>query len=148
MPGDIHRCHPAFAPRVIAWLRRCRDEGLRVWIVSSYRDMETQRALYLRWLRRGRTGLPAAPPGRSLHNYGLAVDYAAASGAERDEAGLLAEQMGLRWGGRFMQRDPVHVDIGYDLTRAREEWARQPELVAIPSSSDAAPDAPDSRPTA
>ncbi len=44
------------------------------WTVTSgYRSIDAQRVLYARY-RNG--GARAAPPGRSAHNYGLAIDVA------------------------------------------------------------------------
>lgn len=48
--------------------------GVRsVRITSVMRSRAQQRALYLRYLR-GESRFPAAPPGRSMHEYGYAWD--------------------------------------------------------------------------
>ena len=47
--------------------------GIPVTITSTYRSWNEQQALYDRWLR-GESRWPAAPPGHSAHNWGLAWD--------------------------------------------------------------------------
>ncbi len=51
-----------------------RTEGIRLWVSSGYRTRKEQRLLYERY-RMG-LGPPAARPGRSNHQRGLAVDLA------------------------------------------------------------------------
>ncbi len=54
-------------------LEWARYYGIEVLITSSYRSWNEQQALYTKWLE-GRSRWPAAPPGRSAHNWGLAFD--------------------------------------------------------------------------
>src|SRR5438046_1562854 len=56
---------------------------------------------------------PAAPPGRSKHEVGLAYDVRAngLTPAQIQRIGELGESIGLRWGGRFTPRpDPNHFE--------------------------------------
>jgi hypothetical protein len=64
------------APAMLAALRRA-DEllGVEVPITSGYRSIEHQRRL---WDRRHTNPYPVAPPGRSRHQSGLAVDVPSA----------------------------------------------------------------------
>ena len=85
-----------------------------VTVTSTRRDMDEQRQLWDCYQRTGCSNcrrtkrcFPAAPPGRSPHGLGIAMDvhleppvYAA--------AGRLWEMIGLRWGGRF--DDEIHFD--------------------------------------
>jgi len=48
--------------------------GQKLLINSGKRSREDQERLYNEYLRRGRTGMPVAPPGSSSHESGLAVD--------------------------------------------------------------------------
>jgi D-alanyl-D-alanine dipeptidase len=48
--------------------------GKNLTIVSAYRDIEQQRVLYEAYLARNKAPPQVAPPGRSLHNNGLAID--------------------------------------------------------------------------
>lgn len=84
------------------WLYRVAiAEGLQPRITSTYRSIPRQARLYNEY-RAGRRELPAAPPGRSLHNYGMAFDMVA---TDLTGLGELWASVGGRWGG---PRDPVH----------------------------------------
>jgi LAS superfamily LD-carboxypeptidase LdcB len=63
--------------------------------------------LYRRYVA-GQSKYPAAPPGRSYHNYGRAFDVDDASPAQLAAMGQLWESWGGRWGGRF--GDPIHFE--------------------------------------
>ena len=75
--------------------------GLTPKLTSGYRSIAAQRKLYTRYLR-GAHPLPVAPPGRSYHNYGLAVDLVTKNNAA---LGAWWRSIGGTWGGA---RDPVH----------------------------------------
>jgi len=73
MKLDLANVHPWLMERVRETLADFREEtGKRAFIVSGYRGLEQQRALYAAY-QSGRGGR-AAPAGSSAHNYGLAVD--------------------------------------------------------------------------
>ena len=98
------RLDPRFRPYVEELLHIARRYRLQPRVTSSYRSIATQRRLYRAYLE-GRHPLPVAPPGRSAHNYGLAVDF-----VSRDNAGLghLWRSWGGVWGG---DSDPVHYGV-------------------------------------
>jgi hypothetical protein len=94
-------------------------------VTSLVRSREKQQRLYDAWLARGKTGLPAAPPGKSKHEQGLAFDVAIPGGGSPEEwqrLGRLGKSMGLRWGGDFSRADPVHFEIP---TEAKAEHAAE-----------------------
>ena len=90
-----------YAPRVC---------GQRVWIISGRRSSAEQAELYAR-AQAGRSTLPAARPGESLHEQGRAfdigTDFALSEGQWRC-LGELGEALGLTWGGRFSTPDRNH----------------------------------------
>lgn len=93
----------AVADEFIRWLR---FNGVQVTVTSAARDADHQALLYANYLA-GRSRYPAAPPGRSTHGQGIAIDlhleppvYAA--------AGAAWERAGFTWGGRFS--DKIHFD--------------------------------------
>ncbi len=96
--------HPEVRERVAWLLEQARRERLNVTVTSTFRTRAKQEQLYRAWLARNRTGLPAAPPGYSTHEYGFAVDL-----VSDDEARLvqLAECAHLHWAG---PGDRVHFD--------------------------------------
>lgn len=72
-------------------------------VTSAYRSLAEQRRLYRRFLA-GQSRFPVAPPGRSYHNYGRALDLVAKPEVLR-RLGAVWQQMGGTWGG---ERDPIH----------------------------------------
>jgi len=65
--------------------------------------------LYRRFLA-GQSRFPAAPPGRSTHELGLAFDLWINDESQLSDLGQVWEQMGGTWGGHF--RDPIHFEAG------------------------------------
>ena len=111
MPVRVQR---SMIPTLMAVVAEAADVGIRVQFSSGYRSLAKQRALYAAWIRAGKKGYTVAPPGRSLHNYGLAVDFTTVPRglASLRTVGRIAERHGLRWGGRFNPPDPIHLDVG------------------------------------
>jgi len=98
MFGDLD---PAFRPWA-RWLYQVAIvNDLQPRVTSTYRSISQQARLYNEY-RAGRRQLPAAPPGRSLHNFRLAFDMVA---IDLRALGNLWTSVGGRWGG---ERDPVH----------------------------------------
>lgn len=92
----------------LALLRSARDLAQRhksVVVVSSYRSWAEQARLYAAWVARHFTGLPAAKPGTSYHNIGLAIDISGYS--DKVVRGRLGAH-GWNWLG---SRDPVHFSF-------------------------------------
>ena len=78
-------------------------------LTSGRRTSVDQARLYEAWLQRGRTGLPALPPGSSRHELGLAFDLARPR-VDPFEDDLLSA-LGEVWnwlGGHWSAKDPVH----------------------------------------
>lgn len=98
-----------FRARVIKWLNACKDAGLDILVVCTYRDNEYQDFLYAQ----GRTAAGKictnAKGGQSKHNKRKAVDFCVMEGKQCDwsdiasftKAGLIAEGLGLVWAGRW-----------------------------------------------
>lgn len=88
--------------------RTMRLNRLSFRITSVYRDPVKQKKLYDAWVRRGFTGLPAARPGYSSHEYGVAVDMLPTSGTDLETMVAVAAYAGLHW---FGPKDWVHYDL-------------------------------------
>ncbi len=76
-------------------------------VTSSWRGWSEQYMLYRRYLM-GQSVYPAAPPGRSYHNYGRAFDVDDADPEQLRAMGAMWESWGGRWGGRF--GDSIHFE--------------------------------------
>jgi hypothetical protein len=86
-----------------------RAQGLDPRVTSVRRTSAQQEALYRRYLA-GQSQFPAAPPGRSLHERGLAFDMVTKD--QGRTTGPIWNQMGGRWS----PSDWVHYE--YNPSRA------------------------------
>lgn len=96
--------HPYMRQALPRLLDTLRGLGYRATYTSGYRSSAKQAQLYAAY-RAGRSKFPAAPPGRSSHEYGLAVDVS--SDAPDQVLRFAADVAGLRW---FGPGDRVHFD--------------------------------------
>lgn len=66
--------HPILAQKVKATIAACEAQGLYIRVVQGYRDAAVQAQIYAK----GRTApgdiVTHAPPGYSMHEFGMAVD--------------------------------------------------------------------------
>ena len=107
----IEDLHPHVQTLCRAFLEKCSDEGIDILITSTYRDHESQAALYAQ----GRTApgkkVTNAKPGQSWHNWKVAFDVvplrngkAVWSTAGEDgklwaRVGEIGKSVGLEWAG-------------------------------------------------
>lgn len=108
-----------------------KELSLDLWITSGYRSFKEQEKLYNNHLQ-GISHLPAVAPGHSWHNFGLAFDVNAkdirgniinSSNTEIfQKIGEAGRRIGLKWGGDFKKKDPVHFHLaGYDMKELRRK---------------------------
>ncbi len=110
---------PGFWARFRQVIDAAAEEDIAIRISSAFRSSAEQAKLYSDYRRRladfhagirDEPGLPAAPPGQSFHEVGLAVDVLTDPPDAIERVAEIAEEFGLRWGGDF--GDPVHFDAG------------------------------------
>ena len=106
MSTSLRDLAPNTRPKVSEWLASLRDAGVQGRVTSTRRSTAEQTRLYERYLR-GESLLPAAPPGSSLHELGIAIDIVFPGDEELAVAVDAAADFGLRWAG---PGDPVHFD--------------------------------------
>jgi len=104
---------PELRPWALALYDVALEYGGQPSWLSGFRSIRQQSALYARWTS-GRSSIPAAPPGRSLHNYGHAFDLRTRDADFQQWLGEVWEHWGGRWGGRF--NDPNHFDTGATIS--------------------------------
>ena len=122
--AHINELHPAVQDRFRELIAAVESSGYNEVITSGYRTFEKQAALY-------KENPANAQPGRSAHNYGLALDInlqqgvnlwrKASAKAAWEQTGVpaIAKRLGFRWGGDFTSSyDPVHVDVLPSATAA------------------------------
>jgi hypothetical protein len=123
--------HPKTKIKIQKMLDKCAAEGLRVLILDTLRTPEEQDKLY--W--QSRTDPPTGPKVthakglKGVHVWGCAVDFCHnVRGQEYSNysffsrVGVIAEEVGLEWGGRWQIPDRPHVQdselIGGTSTKA------------------------------
>lgn len=123
---------PPAKKRVERFLSLCKDEGIDLLVTSTYRDNESQQALY----EQGRTTagkvVTNAKAGDSWHNWRCAVDVVPMVNGKPnwdglhpvwDQIGKLGEQAGLEWAGRWRTfKELAHFQYtgGLTLTDLKE----------------------------
>jgi len=112
--------------RVEHFLSLCKDEGIDLLVTSTYRDNESQQALY----EQGRTTagkvVTNAKAGDSWHNWRCAVDVVPMVNGKPNwdgsdpvwsKIGELGEQAGLEWAGRWRSfKELAHFQYTGGLT--------------------------------
>lgn len=131
---SLEDLHPAVRRRVEALLKAAKGEGIDLLVTSTYRDLESQAALYAQ----GRTApgkiVTNAKPGQSWHNHRCAVDVVPLRAgkpvwSDKDpvwqRVGELGEQAGLEWAGRWTRfREFPHFQYtgGATLAQLQQGW--------------------------
>ena len=99
--------HPQARPYFVALVAAAQRADPMARVTSGRRSSGEQARLYRRFLA-GKAQFPVAPPGRSFHEHGRAIDIVARPEVLRG-LGLAWERLGGRWGGRF--HDPIHFEL-------------------------------------
>lgn len=101
--GVFSQLHPEFRPWA-EWIYYVAEVNrLQPTLTSGYRSLSEQKRLYDRSIR-GDHPYPVAPPGRSQHNYGLAIDMVSTN---NDALGRYWNSLGLHWS----PTDAVHFGV-------------------------------------
>lgn len=114
MIADLGALHPYFREKVAQLISICKEKGIELALVETYRTRAKQNEYKSMGKKYTRSG-----GGHSKHQYGLAVDVVPIvdSVAQWDDyklwrkIGVVGEQLGLRWGGRWRNPyDPGHFE--------------------------------------
>ena len=116
---DLNDLQPLVRDMAVAFLAATKQEGIDVLVTSTYRDAESQAAIYaigrtvkgpnpsiLKPMGRVVTN---AKPGDSYHNWRVAFDWVPLVGGKPvwndtklfEKCGAIAESVGLEWAGRW-----------------------------------------------
>lgn len=103
----------SFQPVALLLRTKCHENGLAVAFESGYRPFGFQKLLYEH--PEFHPGTPAAKPGESKHERGFAVDFDLTKLSRLDvvKFAMLAEGLGLIWGGRFQTDGQPTPDNGH-----------------------------------
>lgn len=97
-------------PYASALFSFAQDLSSSAVVTSVRRDTAKQAQLYNRYLS-GKSPYPAAAPGTSKHERGLAFDLGGLDASQLRQLGEIWESWGGRWGGRFSKPDPIHFEV-------------------------------------
>jgi len=137
MIADLNSLHPYFRDKVIELIRQCREKGIELAIVETYRTPTKQNEYKSMGRRYTRT-----KGGFSNHQYGLAVDLVPMIDTVAQwhnialwrKVGAVGERLGLRWGGRWRYLfDPGHFE--WTGSRGGTYALLQGKFPAIPASA-------------
>ena len=126
---------PAAKERVEKFLSLCKENGIDLLVTSTYRDAESQQALY----NQGRTTegkiVTNAKPGDSWHNWRCAVDVVPlvngkavwdTSNPVWAKVGELGKEAGLEWAGEWKSfKELAHFQFTGGLTLADLKAGKQ-----------------------
>lgn len=137
---NLNDLHPHVAELAALFVERCKASGIDVIITSTYRDNESQNALYAQ----GRTAPGAkvtnAKAGQSYHNYRLAFDFCPVINgkAQWNDAGLfqrcgeIGESLGLDWAGRWVKfKELAHMQATAGLRLADLQAGLLPDFSGV-----------------
>lgn len=120
---DINELTPLAQKACRLFLKKCSEEGLRIFITETYRSQARQNSLYAQ----GRTtsGLIVTWTKSSRHTSRMAWDIACVGDNLYDaevlnKAGAIAKELGIIWGGEWNVPDRPHFEV-------TEKWAEPVE---------------------
>jgi peptidoglycan L-alanyl-D-glutamate endopeptidase CwlK len=122
---DIDELHPLVKAKAEKFIRFCKASGIDVILTSTYRDAESQAALYAQGRSAPGPRVTNAKPGESFHNWRVAFDFVPIVNGKAQwndttlfaRCGELAEQCGLEWAGRWRNfKELAHCQYTGGLT--------------------------------
>ena len=100
---------PHVAIKCRAFISACKAQGSEILITSTYRDIESQNALYAQGRTTVGKKVTNARGGYSYHNYRVAFDFVPMINGKPNWTGIglfkkcgeIGESVGLEWAGRW-----------------------------------------------
>ena len=131
----IEDLHPYVAKLCKSFVAAARKQGIDVLVTSTYRDHESQGALYAQGRTKAGRIVTNAKPGQSFHNYRLAFDFVPIVNGKaiwNDQRtfvklGELGESFGLEWAGRWKSfPEYAHLQATGGLSLAQLRAGKKP----------------------
>lgn len=106
---DVKELVEPVKSRARAFVTACKKQGIDVLITSTYRDYESQNALYAQGRTKAGRRVTNAKGGQSWHNFRCAFDFVPLVNGKAQwndlrtfrKCGEIAESVGLEWAGRW-----------------------------------------------
>jgi peptidoglycan L-alanyl-D-glutamate endopeptidase CwlK len=132
--------HPVVREKAQAFIEKARLQSIDLLVTSTYRDNESQAALYAQGRTKPGLIVTNAKPGQSWHNWRCAFDVVplrngkpvwGTTGIDGDlwrKVGELGESVGLEWAGRWTGklREMAHFQYTGGLTLAQLQSGKVP----------------------
>lgn len=128
---------PPARERAAKFLQHCQAAGIEVLIYCTYRDNESQAALYAQGRTTPGAKVTNAKPGESWHNYRCAFDCVPmlagkpmwGDAKSYTRMGEIGESLGLEWAGRWQGslKETAHFQYTGGLTLADLKAGKVPE---------------------
>ena len=131
----IEDLHPYVAKLCRAFVAACKKDGIDILITSTWRDNESQNALYAQGRTKPGKKVTNAKAGQSFHNYKLAFDFVPIVNGKAQwndlatfkRAGAIGERLGLDWAGRWVSfKELAHLQWTGDLSLAQLRAGKKP----------------------
>lgn len=124
----IEDLHPVVQGKARAFLARCDEAGIDVILTSTYRDHESQNALFAIGRTKPGKRVTNARGGESFHNWRVAFDFVPIVNGKAmwedlslfRKCGEIAESVGMEWAGRWKGkfRESAHCQFTNGLSLA------------------------------
>lgn len=119
--------HPKVKTLCEQFIASCAKHDIDVLITSTYRDAESQNALYAQGRTTAGKIVTNAKGGQSFHNWKVAFDFVPIVNGKAqwmdadlfNKCGEIGESVGLEWAGRWKKfKEMAHFQYTYGLTLA------------------------------
>jgi len=110
---SLDELHPIVKEKVQQFIQKCDENGIDLLVTSTYRDHESQNALYAQGRTTPGKKVTNAKAGQSWHNWRVAVDVVPLRNGKPvwgttgvdwelwEAVGNIGESVGLEWAGRW-----------------------------------------------
>lgn len=120
---DIKELHPILQNKATKLIELCDKAGIDIILTSTYRDYESQNALYATGRTKPGKIVTKAKGGYSYHNFRVAFDVVPVKNGKAiwndwklwDMVGKLGQSIGLEWGGNWEFKDRPHFQYTQGL---------------------------------
>ena len=129
---NINDLHPYVAGLCRKFVSECKKAGIEVLITSTYRDKESQAAIYAQGRTKPGRIVTYAKPGQSWHNHRLAFDFVPLIGGKAawndtrlfKKCRAIGEALGLEG----LDFELAHLQARGGLTLAQANAGKQPNF--------------------
>ena len=132
---DLKDLNPYVAKLAKAFIASCKKEGIDLLVTSTYRDNESQNALYAQGRTKAGRIVTNARAGYSFHNYRLAFDVVPIVNGKPQwndmrtfqKIGNIGKSVGLEWAGDWKNfREYAHFQWTGGLSLAQLRAGKRP----------------------